>query len=58
MKNIHHPNLIISLTEHLPQDMLQILVVFYLVWIEICLKTFIYGFNSTRVNKQQSSWKI
>ena len=32
MKNRQAPNLIIVLTEHLPEDMLQILVVFYLVW--------------------------
>ena len=32
MKNRQAPNLIIGVTEHLPEDMLQILVVFYLVW--------------------------
>ena len=32
MKNRHIPNRIIWLAEHLPQNMLHILVVFYLVW--------------------------
>ena len=32
MKNKHVPNLIIWLTEHVPKDMLQILVVFFLDW--------------------------
>ena len=31
-ENRHAPNWIISLTDHLPKDMLQILAVFYLVW--------------------------
>ena len=46
------PNWIIWSTEHLPQYMLQILVVFYL---EISLKKYIHGFSSTKVKKNRQT---
>ena len=49
MKNKYLPNWIICLTELLPQDMLDIKVVFYLVW-NLFENVYIYGLSSTRVS--------
>ena len=56
MKNRYLLNWIIRLTEHLPQDMLQSLVVFYLVWnlLENKGLFYIYGLSSTRVPCENS----